>query len=146
VSASGECAHRTYPALWLMNVVGRAYLIKTKYLQTAYLTGDCALTFMQSQSSDSVMVIKLIRLLSLISIIASTTVVSRSSSQKDCSVWFKRNENGSCECGSELGGVIRCDPHKQVVSIMAGYCMSVDNPRMAKASWRLNAIQDCVRM
>jgi len=83
-------------------------------------------TDLQSQSGDSVMVIKLVHLLSLISI-ASTTVVSRSNSQGECPVWFKRNENKSCECGSELGGEIRCDPYKQVVSIMVGYCMSFDN-------------------
>ena len=73
------------------------------------------------------MIIELVHLLSLISIIASSAVVSGDSSQGECPVWFKRNENGSCECGSELGGEIRCDPYKQVVSIMAGYCMSVDN-------------------
>ena len=72
------------------------------------------------------MIIKLVHLLSLISI-ASTTVVSRSNSQGECPVWFKRNENGSCECGSVLGGGIYCDPYKQVVSIMVGYCMSFDN-------------------
>ena len=59
--------------------------------------------------------------------IASSTGASEETSQEECSVWFKRNENGSCECGSELGGEIRCDPYKQVVSIMVGYCMSVDN-------------------
>jgi len=73
------------------------------------------------------MVIKLVYLLSLISIIASSTVVSGDSSQGECPVWFKRNENGTCECGSELGGGIHCDPYKQVVSIMVGYCMSFDN-------------------
>ena len=72
------------------------------------------------------MVIRLVHLLSLISI-ASTTVVSRSNSQGKCPVWFKRNENGTCECGFELGGKIKCDPYKQVVSIMVGYCMSFDN-------------------
>ena len=72
------------------------------------------------------MIIKLVHLLSLISI-ASSAVVSGDSSQGECPVWFKRNENGSCECGSELGGEIRCDPYKQVVSIMAGCCMSFDN-------------------
>ena len=73
------------------------------------------------------MIIKLVHLLSLISIIASTTVVPGDRSQGECPVWFKRNENGSCECGSELGGGIHCDPYKQVVSIMVGYCMSFDN-------------------
>ena len=73
------------------------------------------------------MVIKLVHLLSFISIIASSAVVSGDSSQGECPVWFKRTENGSCECGSELGGEIHCDPYKQVVSIMVGYCMSFDN-------------------
>ena len=73
------------------------------------------------------MIIKVVHLLSLISISASTTVVSGDRSQGECPVWFKRNENGSCECGSELGGGIHCDPYKQVVSIMVGYCMSFDN-------------------
>ena len=72
------------------------------------------------------MIIKLVYLLPLISIVSST-VVSGDSSQGECPVWFKRNENGSCECGSQLGGEIKCDPCKQVVSIIAGYCMSFDN-------------------
>ena len=59
--------------------------------------------------------------------IAISTGASEEISQEECPVWFKRNENGSCECGSELGGEIRYDPYKQVVSIMVGYCMSVDN-------------------
>ena len=110
--------------------VGRMSLIKTKYshLQTAYLSGGCVCVGLQSQISDSVMIIKLlVYLLSLISI-ASSTVVSGDSSRGECPVWFRRNENRSCECGSELGGDIRCDPYKQVVSIMVGYCMSVDIP------------------
>ena len=70
------------------------------------------------------MIIKLVCLLPLIS---SSIVVSGDSSQGECPVWFKRNENGSCECGSQLGGEIKCDSDKQVVSIIAGYCMSFDN-------------------
>ena len=70
------------------------------------------------------MIIKIMHLLSLINI-ASSAVVSGDSSQGECPVWFRRNENGSCECGSELGGDIRCDPYKQVMSIMVGYCITL---------------------
>ena len=69
------------------------------------------------------MIIKLVQLLSLFSIAMSTVVTE----DKECPIWFKRNENGFCECGPLLEGAIECNSDKQVASIMVGYCMSFDN-------------------
>ena len=44
-----------------------------------------------------------------------------------CPTWFKETETGSCECGPELGGVIKCDEDTKKVSIRMGYCMTYDS-------------------
>ena len=44
-----------------------------------------------------------------------------------CPTWFKETETGSCECGPELGGVIKCDNYSKEVSIAVGYCMTYDD-------------------
>ena len=70
-------------------------------------------------SIESIIIVYLLPLISIV----STTAVSGDSSLREGPVWVKRNENGSCECGSELGGEIKWGSNKQVVSIMVGYCM-----------------------
>ena len=44
-----------------------------------------------------------------------------------CPTWFKETETGSCECGPELGGVIKCDEDTKKVSIRMGYCITYDS-------------------
>jgi len=44
-----------------------------------------------------------------------------------CPTWFKKTETGLCECGPELGGVIKCDNCTKEVSIVLAYCMTYDN-------------------
>ena len=44
-----------------------------------------------------------------------------------CPIWFKETDNGSCECGDELGGQIKCDKSSQRVSIALNYCMTYNN-------------------
>ena len=51
-------------------------------------------------------------------------VVGVSSVAGQCPTWFKETETGSCECGSELEDVIKCD--KGQVSIGLGFCMTQD--------------------
>ena len=51
-------------------------------------------------------------------------VVGVSSVAGQCPTWFKETETGSCECGSELEDVIKCD--KGQVSIGLEFCMMQD--------------------
>ena len=48
-----------------------------------------------------------------------------------CPDWFipKRTDNGStvCECGSNIGGIVRCDNTSQTVKVLEGYCMTYSN-------------------
>ena len=44
-----------------------------------------------------------------------------------CPIWFRETDNGSCECGDELGGQIKCDKSSHKVSIILNYCMTYDN-------------------
>ena len=45
-----------------------------------------------------------------------------------CPAWYwKNSSNDVCNCGSLLGGLIKCDEVNQVALIRAGFCMSVDN-------------------
>ena len=44
-----------------------------------------------------------------------------------CPTWFKETDTGSCECGPDLGGVIKCDRYTGEVSIILAYCMTYDN-------------------
>ena len=40
-----------------------------------------------------------------------------------CPPWFQE-KNGTCECGSDLGGAIMCNNYTKTVAIIEGYCMS----------------------
>ena len=42
-----------------------------------------------------------------------------------CPTWFQE-KNGTCECGSDLGGTIMCNNYTKTVAIVEGYCMSYD--------------------
>ena len=50
-----------------------------------------------------------------------------SSAVSHCPTWFKESANGSCECGDELGGQVKCDRENQRVSIAVNFCMTYDN-------------------
>ena len=54
-------------------------------------------------------------------------LVAVSSALGHCPIWFRETDNGSCECGDELGGQIKCDNSSQRVSIALNYCMTYDN-------------------
>ena len=43
-----------------------------------------------------------------------------------CPTWFREAEDGTCECGSDLGGAVRCNKYTETVSIAAGFCMTYD--------------------
>ena len=42
-----------------------------------------------------------------------------------CPTWFQE-KNGTCECGSDLGGTIMCNNYTKTVAIVEGYCMRYD--------------------
>ena len=44
----------------------------------------------------------------------------------ECPTWFREAEDGTCECGSDLGGVVRCNKYTETVSIATGFCMTYD--------------------
>ena len=54
-------------------------------------------------------------------------VVEVSSVAGQHSTWFRETETGSCECGPELAGVIKCDNYSKEVSITVGHCMPYDD-------------------
>ena len=44
----------------------------------------------------------------------------------ECPTWFREAEDGTCECGSDLGGAVRCNKCTETVSIATGFCMTYD--------------------
>ena len=40
-----------------------------------------------------------------------------------CPTWFQEKD-GTCGCGSDLGGIIMCNNYTKTVAIVEGYCMS----------------------
>ena len=43
-----------------------------------------------------------------------------------CPPWFQE-KNGTCECGSDLGGAIMCNNYTKTVAIIDGYCISYNS-------------------
>ena len=44
----------------------------------------------------------------------------------ECPTWLREAEDGTCECGSDLGGAVRCNKYTETVSIATGFCMTYD--------------------
>ena len=43
-----------------------------------------------------------------------------------CPPWYRLNSS-ACECGSDLNGIIHCDPRVDYIMVLNGYCMTYDN-------------------
>ena len=43
-----------------------------------------------------------------------------------CPPWYRHNGT-ACECGSDLDGIIHCDPRVEYILVLNGYCMTYDN-------------------
>ena len=39
-------------------------------------------------------------------------------------MWFVPGENGTCHCGSELGGIIQCDAETKELAVSLAYCLT----------------------
>ena len=47
-------------------------------------------------------------------------------SNNDCPLWFVPGNNGSCECGNDLGGIVKCNNESREVRLLEWFCMSQD--------------------
>jgi len=45
----------------------------------------------------------------------------------DCPLWFTSDDNGSCECGSNLGGIVKCNNVSKETYLLGCFCMSYDS-------------------
>ena len=51
-----------------------------------------------------------------------------------CPVWTTHNAtSGKCECGNNLGGLVKCDPHTLEVSVLFCYCMTYNEQQNTTA-------------
>ena len=44
----------------------------------------------------------------------------------DCPLWFISDGNDSCKCGSDVGGVVKCNNVSRDVYLLGCFCMSHD--------------------
>ena len=44
----------------------------------------------------------------------------------DCPLWFIPGDNGSCECGNDLGGVVKCNNESREAFLLESFCISHD--------------------
>ena len=65
--------------------------------------------------------------MSMLLLVLVFEVVAVISVTGQCFTWFKEAEDGTCQCGSNVGGVIKCDEYTETVYIAVGYCMSMEN-------------------
>jgi len=49
-----------------------------------------------------------------------------SAASNDCPLWFIPGDNGSCECGNDLGGVVKCNNESREAFLLESFCMSHD--------------------
>ena len=45
----------------------------------------------------------------------------------DCPLWFVPGDNGTCECGNDLGGIVKCNNVSREVYLLEWFCMSQDS-------------------
>ena len=51
---------------------------------------------------------------------------TNSAANNDCPLWFIPDGNETCKCGSDLGGVVKCNNVSREVYLLGCYCMSHD--------------------
>ena len=52
--------------------------------------------------------------------------ISNPAANNDCPLWFIPDGNETCKCGSDLGGVVKCNNVSREVYLLGCYCMSHD--------------------
>ena len=55
------------------------------------------------------------------------SVTGNPTSNNDCRLWFVPGDNGSCECGNDLGGVVKCNNESREAYLLEWFCMSQDS-------------------
>ena len=56
-----------------------------------------------------------------------TSVVAETTDAEPCSTWFFRNQEGYCQCGSPIHGVVSCDNATRRVSVLSCFCMTLND-------------------
>ena len=54
-------------------------------------------------------------------------VTGNPAANNDCPLWFVPGDNGTCECGNDLGGIVKCNNVSREVYLLVGFCMSQDS-------------------
>ena len=55
------------------------------------------------------------------------SVTGNPAANNDCPLWFVPGDNGTCECGNDLGGIVKCNNVSREVYLLVGFCMSQDS-------------------
>ena len=69
-------------------------------------------------------------------------------SNNDCPLWFVPGDNGSCECGNDLGGIVKCNSVSREAYLLDWYCMSQDSTRLVVGAcpyhnfWQITGRED----
>ena len=54
-------------------------------------------------------------------------VTGNPASNDECPLWFVPGNNGSCECGNDLGGIVKCNDATREAYLLEWFCMSQDS-------------------
>jgi len=57
-------------------------------------------------------------------VVSCTYAVSHAANDEPCPTWFHRSQEGQCECGSSLQGIVSCDNATQRVGVLDCYCLT----------------------
>ena len=55
------------------------------------------------------------------------SVSGNPAANNDCPLWFIPGDNGTCECGNDLGGIVKCNNASREVYLLKWFCMSQDS-------------------
>ena len=57
-------------------------------------------------------------------VVSCTYAVSYAANDEPCPTWFHRSQEGQCECGLSLQGIVSCDNATQRVGVLDCYCLT----------------------
>jgi len=64
-------------------------------------------------------------------VVSCTYAVSHAANDEPCPTWFHHSQEGQCECGSSIQGIVSCDNATRRVGVLDCYCLTsngdVDN-------------------
>ena len=55
------------------------------------------------------------------------SVTGNPAANNDCPLWFVPGDNGTCECGNDLGGIVKCNNVSKQIHLLRCFCMSYDS-------------------